>query len=194
MLWNRRNISELLKLALQPVAGKPPPSQNKEQLLFDFDWHFSSKIKIWQKCFWKIGKISAQMTEKCSVFWKIMGFLWYGRRKKTKKIWQAIKPMLYYETIMRGRAVVAYQAHNLKVSGSIPLPATKWISASQPTGFFCAVKVLTTKGFAKERKFSKNLLGLRSLGEGVSDSPFFSKTERYVIQRMSFYNSLNNTK
>ena len=36
---------------------------------------------------------------------------------------------------MRGRAVVAYQAHNLKVSGSIPLPATKWISASQPTGF-----------------------------------------------------------
>jgi len=37
MLWSRRNISELLKLALQPVAGKPPPSQNKEQLLFDFD-------------------------------------------------------------------------------------------------------------------------------------------------------------
>ena len=26
--------------------------------------------------------------------------------------------------MMRGRAVVAYQAHNLKVSGSIPLPAT----------------------------------------------------------------------
>ena len=50
---------------------------------------------------------------------------------------------------MRGRAVVAYQAHNLKVSGSIPLPATNRISASQPTGFFCAVKVLTTKGFAK---------------------------------------------
>ena len=35
--------------------------------------------------------------------------------------------MLYYETIMRGRAVVAYQAHNLKVSGSIPLPATNEI-------------------------------------------------------------------
>ena len=28
---------------------------------------------------------------------------------------------------MRGRAVVAYQAHNLKVSGSIPLPATNEI-------------------------------------------------------------------
>ena len=26
---------------------------------------------------------------------------------------------------MRGRAVVAYQAHNLKVCGSIPHPATK---------------------------------------------------------------------
>ena len=35
--------------------------------------------------------------------------------------------MLYYKTIMRGRAVVAYQAHNLKVSGSIPLPATNEI-------------------------------------------------------------------
>ena len=35
--------------------------------------------------------------------------------------------MLYYGTIMRGRAVVAYQAHNLKVSGSIPLPATNEI-------------------------------------------------------------------
>ena len=37
MLWSQRNISELLKLALQPAAGKPPPTQNKEQLLFDFD-------------------------------------------------------------------------------------------------------------------------------------------------------------
>ena len=66
---------------------------------------------------------------------------------------------------MRGRAVVAYQAHNLKVCGSIPHPATNNYSASQPTGFFCAVKVLTTKDFAKERNFSKTLLGLRSLGE-----------------------------
>ena len=41
-----------------------------------------------------------------------------------------------------------------------------------PTGFFCAVKVLATKDFAKERKFSKTLLGLRSLGEGVSDCPW----------------------
>ena len=69
--------------------------------------------------------------------------------KSAKKIWQNSKSVLYYRTMMRGRAVVAYQAHNLKVSGSIPLPATKWISASHLTGFFCAVKVLTTKGFAK---------------------------------------------
>ena len=68
------------------------------------------------------------------------------------------------------------------------------IISQSPDWLFCAVKVLTTKGFAKERKFSKTLLGLRSLGEGVSDSPFFSETERHVIQRMSFYNSLNNTK
>ena len=66
---------------------------------------------------------------------------------------------------------------------------------SQSTDWlFCAVKVLATKGFAKERKFSKTLLGLRSLGEGVSVSLFFSKTEKHVIQRMSFYNSLNNTR
>ena len=105
-----------------------------------------------------------------------------------------MKSQHFHLLIIRGRAVAAYQAHNLKVSGSIPLPATNEISASQPTGFFCAVKVPTTKDFAKELKFSKNLPGLRSLGEGVSDSPFFSKAERYVIQRMSFYNSLNNTK
>ena len=29
--------------------------------------------------------------------------------------------------MLRGRAVAAYQAHNLKVSGSIPLPATNEI-------------------------------------------------------------------
>ena len=79
--------------------------------------------------------------------------------------------------------MVAYQAHNLKVSGSIPLPATNEISASHPTGFFCAVKVLTTKRFAKERKFSKTLLGLRSLGEGVSFSLFFSGTACHVLWR-----------
>lgn len=33
---------------------------------------------------------------------------------------------------MRGRAVVAYQAHNLKVIGSIPVPATNYIF-SRPT-------------------------------------------------------------
>ncbi len=34
------------------------------------------------------------------------------------------KRVIYYKTMLRGRAVAAYQAHNLKVSGSIPLPAT----------------------------------------------------------------------
>ena len=59
---------------------------------------------------------------------------------------------------------------------------------------FCAVKVPVTKGFAKNWKFSKTRPRLRSLGEGVSDSPFFSKTESHIIQKMSFYNSLNNSK
>ena len=36
MLWSRRNISELLRLALLPAENKPPPPQNGEQLLFDF--------------------------------------------------------------------------------------------------------------------------------------------------------------
>ena len=77
------------------------------------------------------------------------------------------------EKMLRGGAVVARQAHNLKAVGSIPAPATNNYSASHSTGFFCAVKVLTTKGFAKELKFSKTLPGLRSLGEGVSFSLFF---------------------
>ena len=50
---------------------------------------------------------------------------------------------------LRGGAVVARQAHNLKARGSIPLPATNNYSASHSTGFFCAVKVPDTKGFAK---------------------------------------------
>ena len=33
--------------------------------------------------------------------------------------------MLYYTTTLRGGAVVARQAHNLKAVGSIPAPATK---------------------------------------------------------------------
>ena len=32
--------------------------------------------------------------------------------------------VLYYNTMMRGGAVVARQAHNLKAVGSIPAPAT----------------------------------------------------------------------
>lgn len=49
--------------------------------------------------------------------------------------------------MMRGRAVVAYQAHNLKVSGSIPLPATNNYSASHLTGFFLALNPLVSEGF-----------------------------------------------
>ena len=36
MLWSRRNVSEILRLALLPVDNKPPLSRNEEQLLFDF--------------------------------------------------------------------------------------------------------------------------------------------------------------
>ena len=36
MLRSRRNVSELLRLALLPVDNKPPPTQNEVQLLFDF--------------------------------------------------------------------------------------------------------------------------------------------------------------
>ena len=41
---------------------------------------------------------------------------------------------------MRGRAVVAYQAHNLKVCGSIPHPATKKITPTSLVGFLFACK------------------------------------------------------
>ena len=50
---------------------------------------------------------------------------------------------------MRGGAVVARQAHNLKAVGSIPTPATNEISASHSTGFFCAVNVPVYEGFTK---------------------------------------------
>ena len=65
------------------------------------------------------------------------------KRLDKQKTWNILYDML------RGGAVVARQAHNLKAVGSIPAPATNNYSASQPTGFFCAVKVLTTKDFAK---------------------------------------------
>ena len=57
--------------------------------------------------------------------------------------------MFKTEHTLRGGAVVARQAHNLKAVGSIPAPATNEIAASQPTGFFCAVNVPEYEGFVK---------------------------------------------
>ena len=58
--------------------------------------------------------------------------------------------MLYYETIMRGRAVVAYQAHNLKVSGSIPLPATNEIQELTKCKFLFLCSNQRTYNFLSE--------------------------------------------
>ena len=85
MLWSRRNISEILKLALLPVDNKPPPPQNEEQLLFDFGWQFCSKTKIWQNHFFQKSNFSRSNTEKIPVFWKIMGYLWENYEKSRKK-------------------------------------------------------------------------------------------------------------
>ena len=46
--------------------------------------------------------------------------------------------MLYYTTTLRGGAVVARQAHNLKAVGSIPAPATNRIFNRLKRRFFCA--------------------------------------------------------
>ena len=46
--------------------------------------------------------------------------------------------VLYYNTMMRGGAVVARQAHNLKAVGSIPAPATNRIFNRLKRRFFCA--------------------------------------------------------
>ena len=48
-------------------------------------------------------------------------------KKSEKKFDKPIIWQYIIKTMLRGRAVVAYQAHNLKVSGSIPLPATNEI-------------------------------------------------------------------
>ena len=40
-----------------------------------------------------------------------------------------------------------FAAHNLKVVGSIPAPATNNYSASRPTGFFLALNPLVSEGF-----------------------------------------------
>ena len=55
--------------------------------------------------------------------------------------------MFRTEHTLRGGAVVARQAHNLKAVGSIPAPATNRLSASQPTGFFIAVNPPAPQGF-----------------------------------------------
>ena len=55
---------------------------------------------------------------------------------------------------------------------------------------FCVVKVLTTKGFAKERKFSKTLLELRSLGEGVSNSLFDGGQKGVLLPLVKSHNPL----
>ena len=46
--------------------------------------------------------------------------------------------MLYYTTTLRGGAVVARQAHNLKAVGSIPAPATNDYYNRLKSRFFCA--------------------------------------------------------
>ena len=50
--------------------------------------------------------------------------------------------------MMRGGAVVARQAHNLKAVGSIPAPATNNYSASHLTGFFSLLQRKKTTGRA----------------------------------------------
>ena len=55
---------------------------------------------------------------------------------------------------MRGRAVVAYQAHNLKVCGSIPHPATKKLRRPVWSAFFLPVKPVESKGFTTSIIFS----------------------------------------
>ena len=54
--------------------------------------------------------------------------------------------MLYYTTTLRGGAVVARQAHNLKAVGSIPAPATKKITPTSLVGFLFACKTRWIKG------------------------------------------------
>ena len=53
--------------------------------------------------------------------------------------------------------------------------------------------MLTTKEFAKERKFSKNLPGLRSLGEGVSNSLFDGGQKGVLLLLTKSHNSLTFT-
>ena len=55
--------------------------------------------------------------------------------------------ILMGQDIMRGGAVVARQAHNLKAVGSIPAPATNNYSASHLTGFFLALNPPVSEGF-----------------------------------------------
>ena len=67
------------------------------------------------------------------------------------------------------------------------------ISQSLDWLFLCR-KSAYHKGICKTLKFYPSFSTGQKRPKNLSDSPFFSKTERHVIQRMSFYNSLNNTK
>ncbi len=50
---------------------------------------------------------------------------------------------------MRGGAVVARQAHNLKAVGSIPAPATNYLFSRPLDGFFLALNHLAPQRFAE---------------------------------------------
>ena len=102
------------------------------------------KNKNLTKSLFKKSNFSRSNSRGIPVFWKIMGYLC---KKISKIAWQIQKRMLYYTKMLQGGAVVARQAHNLKAVGSIPAPATKWLSASQPTGFFLALNPLVSEGF-----------------------------------------------
>ena len=54
--------------------------------------------------------------------------------------------------MMRGGAVVARQAHNLKANGSIPFPATNYKFSRPMDGFFIVVTTRCMAGFCDFRQ------------------------------------------
>ena len=61
-------------------------------------------------------------------------------------------------------------------------------------GFLFARKTRWIKGVYKNEVFYLSFLSGWKRQKNLSVSLFFSATESHVIQRTSFYNSLNNTK
>ncbi len=92
-----------------------------------------------------------------------------------KKIWKFKIRFVPLHSKSRDRAVVARQAHNLKVGGSTPSPATKWkFRQTLSFLFYCTSQALREPGAFKMLRALQVIFKIYFLGQTFhSLAPFF---------------------